>query len=146
MKKLLLILSLVSVFSLKVFAADNGNNDSIVKDESKWTTLSYVNVPVLKILEAKDGYVVIYQKNRVGSGTTVIPKSWAKGNTESPRKLKFRNVKRTNEAYMTVVQDEGNFKRVILTIPMNKQSGMWGVVSNGKEIDTEKTDMSDLAL
>lgn len=147
MKKILLILALFSVFTLKVFAAENTKPESnFEKDESKWTTLSYVNVPIVKILEGKDGYVVIYQKNKVGTGSTVIPKSWAKGSPDNPRKLKFRNVKKNNSAYMTIVQKEGEFKRVILSIPMNKNSGLWGVVASGKELDTDKEDLSDITL
>jgi len=147
MKKLLLILALASVFTLSAFAAENTKSESTVeRDESKWSTLSYVNVPVTKILEAKEGYVVIYQKNKVGSGSTVIPKSWAKGTPDNPRKLKFRNVKKNNSAYMTIVNKEGEFKRVILSVPMNKNSGMWGVVASGKELDTDKENLDDLAL
>jgi len=147
MKRFLLVLALASIFVCGAFAAENKKQDSSSqRDESKWSTLSYVNVPIVKILEAKEGYVIIYQKNRVGTGSTVIPKSWAQGTPDSPRKLKFRNVKHNNAAYMTVVQKEGEFKRVILTIPMDKSSGMWGVVASGKEIDTNKENLDDLAL
>lgn len=147
MKKFLMIIALASIFALSVFADENKNqSNSFEKDESKWTTLSYVNVPIVKILEAKEGYVVVYQKNKVGTGSTVVPKSWAKGTPDNPRKLKFRNTKKNNSAYMTVVQKEGEFKRVILTIPMNKNSGMWGVVASGKQIDADKEDLSDLTL
>lgn len=147
MKKFLMILALASIFTLSAFAAeDKKQENSFEKDESKWSTLSYVNVPIVKILEGKDGYVIVYQKNRVGTGTTVVPKAWAKGTPDNPRKLKFRNTKKNNSAYMTVVQKEGEFKRVILTIPMNKNSGMWGVVASGKELDTDKEDLSDMKL
>lgn len=146
MKKILMILALTFVFSMSIFAQENKSSNSFEKHEDKWTTLSYVNVPILKVLEAKEGYVVIYQKNKVGTGSTIVPKSWAKGSPEDPRKLKFRNVKHTNMASMTVVQKDGNFQRVILTLPMNKQCGLWGVVDSGKEIDTNKSDMSDLSL
>lgn len=146
MKKILVILALTFVFTMSVFAQENKGQNSFEKHEEKWTSLSYVNVPILKVLEAKEGYVVIYQKNKVGSGSTVVPKKWAKGTPDDPKKLKFRNVNHTNQSYMTVVQKDGNFQRVILTLPMNKQCGLWGVVAEGKQIDTEKTDMSDLAL
>lgn len=147
MKKILLILALASIFAFNAFAAENTKQESAIeRDESKWTNLSYVNVPIVKILEGKDGYVIVYQKNRVGTGSTIIPKAWAKGTPDNPRKLKFRNTKKNNSAYMTVVQKEGEFKRVILTIPMNKNSGMWGVVASGRQLDVDKEDMSDLAL
>ena len=147
MKKLLLILTLLSVFAVSVFAAEQDTKTNNEKDESKWTTLSYVNVPILKIMEGKDGYAVIYQKNRHGVGSTVIPKSWAKGNAKNPRKLKFRNSKLNNTSYMTVVKDGDEFKRVILTIPMNKSNPVWGVIDYRKTMEgTDKDSLEELEL
>ena len=62
-------------------------------DESKWSSVTYFSVPLYKILQTEDAYVVIYAKNKVGAASTTIPKKWAKGNTENPRKLKFRTVR-----------------------------------------------------
>ncbi len=64
-------------------------------DESKWSSVTYFTVPLYKVLQTEDAYVVIYAKNKVGAGSTTIPKKWAKGNTENPRKLKFRTVRGT---------------------------------------------------
>lgn len=151
MKKILMILALFSIFTMTAIAAENtedkNSNLAPERTEGKWTDLSYVNVPILKILDAKDGYVVIYQKNRIGTGSTVIPKSWARGTPDNPRKLKFRNSKRNNTSYMTVVKDNGEFKRVILTIPMNRSNSIWGVVNYRKELEgTDKETLEDLAL
>ena len=41
------------------------------------TPIQQMAIP--QILEGKDGYVVIYQKNKTGIGSTVVPKKWAKG-------------------------------------------------------------------
>lgn len=145
MKKLFLVLALAMTFAVSAFAA--GNITSAEKDESKWSTLSYSVVPILKIMEARDGYVVIYQKNKIGVGSTVIPKTWAKGNTENPRKLKFRKVKKTSDAYMTIVKEDGNFKRVILNVPMSKSNNIWGVVGRGQQLEgLDKENLDDLAL
>lgn len=147
MKKLLMILALVTVFAMSAFAAEKDTKTNNEKDESKWTTLSYVNVPILKIMEGKEGYAIIYQKNKYGVGSTVIPKSWAKGNNENPRKLKFRNSKRNNTSYMTIVKDGDEFKRVILTIPMNKSNAIWGVIDYRKSMEgTDKDTLEDLEL
>lgn len=146
MKKFLMILAIASLFAGFLFA-EGENKTKNEKNEKKWTSMSYVNVPVVKILEAKEGYVVIYEKNKTGIGNTVIPKKWIKGSEKEPRKLKFRNVRTVNGAYMTVIKDEGNFKRVILSIPMNKSSGLWGVVDNGKNIEgTDKDTLEELEL
>ena len=109
MKKILLILALFTVFSGLLVAAEKSNDSgsSFEKTEGKWSDLSYVNVPVLKILEGKNAYSIIYQKNHVGVGSVVIPKAWAKGSPDSPRKLKFRKVRSGYNSFMTVVKDEG---------------------------------------
>ena len=145
MKKLLMILSVLFVFSFAIFA-DNGSSASAPeRTEGKWTDISYVNVPVLKVMEGKDGYVVIYQKNKVGVGNVVLPKKWAHGTNEAPRKLKFRQVKTALGAYMTIVKDGGEFKRVILSIPMNKSNSIWGLADYRKEMEgTDKDTLEDL--
>ena len=61
MKKIIMILALLSVFSVALFA-DNSSANAPERTEGKWTDLSYVNVPIMKILDSKDSYVVIYQK------------------------------------------------------------------------------------
>lgn len=142
MKKLFVIAMLVCLFSTAVFAQSSSEES---RDDSKWTTINYVNVPVLKVLEAKEGYVIIYQKNKVGVGSVEIPKKWAKGNTENPRKLKFRAVNTAAGAYMTIVRDGSDFKRVILSIPMNKQNSMWGISKKAFE-DPDKESLEDLEL
>ncbi len=144
MKKIIMILALLSVFSVALFA-DNGSANAPERTEGKWTDMSYVNVPILKILEGKDGYAVIYQKNRTGVGSVVLPKKWGNGTPEAPRKLKFRAVNTSLGAYMTVVKDGGEFKRVILSIPMNKSNSIWGMVDSRKNMDgADKDTLEDL--
>ena len=145
MKKILVILTLLAVFSAALFADNNGSANAPERTEGKWTELSYVNVPVLKILEGKDGYAVIYQKNKTGVGNVVIPKKWGRGSEDSPRKLKFRSVRTSIGAYMTVVKDGGEFKRVILSIPMNKNNSIWGIVDSRKNMQgADKDTLEDL--
>ena len=145
MKKILMILALFAVFSVAVFAENNSSASAPARTEGKWTDMSYVNVPVLKILEGKDGYAVIYQKNKAGVGNVIIPKNWAHGNPDAPRKLKFRAVKTSVGAYMTVVKDGGEFKRVILSIPMNKSNSIWGLVDSRKNLEgADKDTLEDL--
>lgn len=145
MKKILIILAVFALLSASIFAADNTSASAPERTEGKWTDISYVNVPVLKILEGKDGYAVIYQKNQTGVGNVVIPKKWGKGNAEQPRKLKFRAVKTSLGAYMTVVKDGGEFKRVILSIPMNKSNSIWGMVDSRKNMEgADKDTLDDL--
>lgn len=150
MKKfVVLALSALFIFGAVTvaFAADSNVKTNPEKDESKWTDLTYENIPILKILEGKDGYVVIYQKNKIGVGQTVIPKSWAQGTPENPRKLKFRNTKNPNTSFMTIVTKAGEFKRVILTIPLSKRNSMWGLLDYSVPLEgTDKENLNDVVL
>lgn len=145
MKKILLVFSLIFTFSLSVFAQEENSNNKTVKNESKWSSFSYVNVPILKILEGKEGYVIVYQKNRVGIGSVVVPKKWAKGSVDSPRKLKFRNVKGHNASFMSIVKKEGEFYRLILSIPMSKNNPVWGI-NQGTIEGVDKDTLEEIEL
>lgn len=147
MKKLFVLLTLCAVLTAAVFADKNDSASTPARTEGKWTEMSYVNVPVLKVLEGKNGYVVIYQKNKTGVGNVIIPKNWAHGNNEAPRKLKFRSVKTSLGAYMTIVKDGGEFKRVILSIPMNKSNSIWGMVDSRKDLEgADKDTLEEIEL
>ena len=98
-------------------------------------------------MESRDGYVVIYQKNKVGVGTTVIPKSWATPTKDSPRKLKLRKIKNPNESFMTIVKKGSEFHRVILTMPLEKNNSLWGVVDYSLKVEgTDKDTLEELDL
>ncbi|MCQ2589338.1 MAG: hypothetical protein MJ179_02835 [Treponema sp.] len=147
MKKFIaVVLGALLVFGA-IFAADSNVKTNPERDESKWTDLSYENAPILKILDGKDGYVVIYQKNKIGVGQTVIPKKWANGTPDAPRKLKFRNTKNPQEAFITIVKKGSEFKRVILTIPMSKRNALWGVVDYSVPLEgTDKENLDDVVF
>lgn len=147
MKKILILALALSVLSVSLFAQSSKIPTTVEKNPENWTDLSYQNIPILKILDGKDAFVVIYQKNKVGVGSVVIPKTWTKGNPENPRKLKFRNTKNPNNSFMTIVKKGDEFKRVILTIPMSKRNSMWGLVDYSVPLEgTDKTDLNDLEL
>ncbi len=148
MKKLILIFALASIFSFSIFAQEeSSSNIKIERNEEKWSTMSYVNIPILKILEDKDAYVVIHQKNRIGTGNTVIPKKWIRGTKDSPSKLRLRSSKYAYNSTMTIVKDNGEFVRVILTAPLSRSNSVWGVVSRGKQLEgTDKDTLEELAL
>ena len=88
MKKIIMILALLSVFSVALFA-DNGSANAPERTEGKWTDMSYVNVPILKILEGKDGYAVIYQgRHQHGLHHRRVSRSgddWPSGRPSYPR-------------------------------------------------------------
>jgi hypothetical protein len=139
MKKILCVLFAAMIVCAAVTAEQE-------RDPSKWASVSYVDVPIYKILESKDAYVVIYGKDRTGTGSTTIPKKWAKGNTETPRKLKFRSVKGKLQPFMTVIKKDGTFLRVILSVPTSKLNSVWGVADDSKVTDVNKDTLEDLEL
>lgn len=145
MKKIFAIAILLSIFAAAAFAQ---NQDlSHPKDESKWSDMSYATAPVMKILESKDCYVVIYQKRYAGTATTVIPKSWNAYKKGEPRKLKFRNIKNPNEAYLSVVKKGGEFQYVILNVPMKKNNNLWGILGMDANVEgADKETMEELDL
>ena len=147
MKKILIVLALFAVLTAALFAETKNNSNVPERTEGKWTDMSYVNVPVLKILEAKNGYMVVYQKNKTGVGNVILPKNWIHGNTENPRKLKFRQVNTAVGAYMTIVKDGGEFKRVILSVPMNKTNSIWGLADTRKNLEgADKDTLEEIEL
>ena len=147
MKRIFLVLAFVFVFAVNCFSEGTEQTVYYEKDDSKWTNMTYENVPVLKIFDSRDAYLVVYQKNHLGVGTTVIPKKWALGNKESPKKLVFRNVYGQNNAYLCIVKKDGEFLKVVLNTPMKKSNPIWAVVSNGKVIEgTDKDTLEELDL
>lgn len=142
MKKLFLILILISAVFTGLFAAESSSQTA----DDGWSTFSYENIPVLKVMESREGYVIIYQKNKVGIGSTVIPKTWAKGTPDNPRKLKIRKLEPgVVKPFMTIIKKEGNFHRVYLTIPMNKSDALWGSVKEITE-GLDKENLDDVTL
>lgn len=147
MKKLFLI-ALVSFLTVSsIFAENKTFIRNTEKHPENWSNISYQNIPILKVLEARDAYVVIYQKNSIGVGTTVIPKKWAKGNPENPRKLKFRKIRNPAESFMTIVNKDGKFQRVILTMPLSKQNNIWGLADYTRPLEgVDKENLDDIVL
>lgn len=146
MKKFLLIFALLAVFSTSVIFAQE-NTSSSEGQGREWSSLSYVSVPIFKIFEGKEAYIVVYQKNKIGVGNVVIPKKWTASSKESPRKLNFRAVRTAENAYMTVVKKDGEFLKVILNVPMNKANQIWAVADYHKQIEgSDKDSLEELEL
>ena len=145
MKKIFIIALLASIMTCAVFAE---NQDlKIEKDESKWSDITYTTAPVMKILESKDCYVVIYQKKYAGTATVTIPKTWNNFKKDTPRKLKFRNIRNPNESYLTVVKKGGEFYKIIISCPMKKNNNLWGVIANNYVVDgADKETLEELDI
>ncbi len=145
MKKLLCAVSVLFALGVSAFAVPTAFNET---HEENWSDMTYFQVPVYKILDSRDAYVVIYAKNKVGMGQTVIPKNWNKGSKDEPRKLKMRKLGGGKlKPFMTVYKKGGEFHRVVLTVPANKMNDVWGVVDYRKGVEGfDKTTLEDLEL
>ncbi len=145
MKKIFAVLILTGIFVCASFAE---NQDlSHPRNESKWSDMTYVTAPVMKILESKDCYVVIYQKKYAGTATVTIPKTWNSFKKDTPRKLKFRNIKDPGASFITVVKKNDEFYRVIISCPMKKNNNLWGVIANNYVVEgADKETLEELDL
>lgn len=147
MKKFLLCLVLFASLTGSIFAAESNINTQQEKDESKWSSLTCTTVPIIKILEAREAYVVIYQKNRLGIGSVVIPKKWARHTKDNPSKLNVRYVPHVKDAYMIIIKDDGEFKKVILSYTRSKNNSLWGVVDYSKPLEgVDKDTLEEIEL
>lgn len=125
-----------------VFAVPTGANDT---NEANWSSMFYYNVPIVKVLDSNDAFVVFYQKNIIGTGSTVIPKKWMMGNKDNPKKLKLRFLgKGKLGPLLTVIKKDGEFQKVILTVPKSKGDVTWGVIPRGAKVDSDKDSLEEL--
>lgn len=142
MKRFVSVLLVLTAVCALLTAQEAESENS--RDEKKWGPINYYNVPIYKVLDSKNAYVVIYGKGRVGAGSTTIPKKWARGNVDNPRKLKFRTVEDGLTPFMTVVSENGDFKRVILNVPQSKSDRVWGIAQESKVKDADKDTLEKL--
>ncbi len=145
MKKIIGILLVALTAVAASFAVPTASNET--KPEN-WSNMTYVNLPIYKILDSTDGYVVVYAKNRIGAGSTVVPKSWNKGNPDKPRKLKIRKLYGgTLKSFMTIVKKNGEFHHVVLTVPTNRSDSVWGIMEGGQKVDgSDKETLEELEI
>ncbi len=144
MKKLLIILAAAVCLSVSVSAEESSSSTPIWNHGDNVSKITYQNVQVMRILNGRDAYVVLYARPGIKMGKCVIPKSWAKATKDSPRKLVFRKKPAGLDSYMTVIKEDGEFKKVWLTLPPNKIDSIWGHIPAGVKI--EGTDAETLEI
>ena len=137
MKKLALVVTLVSIFCLHLSAENSSQPNKKYTNDFVESTVSYRNVTIHKVLDHRDAYVVFYQKGHRDIGTVTIPKSWYK---ENPQKLTFRPLPKGMTPYMTVINKEGSFTRVTLTMPTDHVNPYWGVADSNITIEDADKD------
>lgn len=144
MKKILLALVFAASMIFSAAAEESKESSKPVWDHGdNVSNVSYENVRFYKIYDAKDAYVVLYEKEGVKIGTAVLPKKWTE-NKDGPRKLIFRSAPKKISPYMTVIKKDGEFKRVWLTLPLNRFNPIWAMAPAGMPV--EGTDAETLNI
>ncbi|MBR1536090.1 MAG: hypothetical protein IJ630_04050 [Treponema sp.] len=141
MKKLFILSALICVGVL--FSA-SAKEKADYKYEYQEATVSYRNVQIYKILDHNDAYIVMYAKGHRDVGTVTIPKKWYTSSMRSDSKLTFRPLPKGMNPYMTVLNRDGSFERVILTLPVSRASAIWGVADSTVKIDDADKDTLDI--
>ena len=136
MKKLFILSVLLCVGVLFSAAA---KEKADYKYEFQESTVTYHNVQVYKILDHKDAFIVMYAKGHRDVGTVTLPKKWYSSAARSDTKLSFRALPKGMNSYMTVINRNGSFERVLLTLPVNRSAPVWGVADSTHKVpDADK--------
>lgn len=141
MKKLLVLSALLCAGVL--FSA-SAKEKADYKYEFQESTVSYRNVQVYKVLDHKDAYIVMYAKGHRDVGRVTIPKKWYSASMRTDSKLGFRPLPKGMYPYMTVLSRDGEFERVLLTLPTTRNSPIWGVADSTVKISDADKDTLDI--
>lgn len=128
MKKFAVLFFVLILFSTSFFFAETP--EKMVEG-----SFSYVNVPVLKVLEQRDNYVVYYRKFGTKIGCVSIPREWFKQGQPS-RKGVVKSLAKNVAPYISVCFEDGEFVRLFLNVPNDKMDSVWGVF-NGAQLPAE---------
>lgn len=136
MKKVFILSALLCVGVLFSAAAIEKGD---YKYEYKESKLSYHSVQVYKVLDHRDAYIVMYAKGHRDVGTITVPKKWYANATTKDSKLSFRALPKGMYPYMTVFTRDGQFDRVMLTLPVSRDNPVWGVADSTHKVpDADK--------
>jgi len=126
MKKIIMILVLVVLVSLPFFAqnAEDGRGE-----------FTYFNVQVLRVLEHKDAYLVLYNKTGTKMGQAALPKEWFKYNSANHSRVRPLPV--GVHPYMTVIYKDNAFYKVYLNMPTDRTHSAWSVLSPNIDISSK---------
>jgi len=141
MKKMLILSALLCVGVLFSAAAKEEQN---YKYEYKESKLSYHNVQVYKVLDHRDAYIVMYAKGHRDVGTISVPKKWYSNSMTAQSKLSFRALPKGMYPYMTVFKRDGQFDRVMLTLPISRDSPVWGVADSTHKVEDADKETFDI--
>lgn len=102
------------------------------QEEENEADLFYINVPIIRVYDHIDAYVVHYQKGNMDVGQVFVPKQWF--NTREANKSRLRPLAKGLEPYMTVVYDSGTFQKVYINMPVNRRHSSWKILSHNIDV------------
>ena len=135
MKKMLLVLFMAACFALPALAQEASSSTPIWDHGTNVSAVTYRIVQIYRIYDQQDAYIILYEKQDASIGQVSIPKKWADGEGSTPRKLFWRDKIKTLGSYMTVYYKDGNFFKVMLTVPYNRNEAVWSVAPYGTKVD-----------
>ena len=121
MKKLIIIF-LVSLLCFSLYA----------QQEAEEQDLFYINVPIVRVYDHIDAYVVHYLKGNMSVGQVFVPKVWF--NTQETNKSRLRPLAKGVEPYMTVIYEAGTFQKVYINMPINRRHSSWKILSRNIDV------------
>ena len=139
LKKIIFTLALAAVAFSPLFAQEK-------KGGHRKSDISYYSAPIYKILDSSKAYVVIYGKAHNKMGTVTIPKDWARNRPGEVKKLTVRGLPTKLNPYITIVKRSGEFEKVLLTVPSNHNSNIWGRANETKVEDVSGLESIELEI
>ena len=126
MKKFVISLALIFCCTFSIFA------QKAFEQSSK----SYVNVPILKVFEHREAYVVAYVNNANKINYVSVPKIWFKQGSPE-RQAEVRPLQKNLGPYMTICFEDGEFYFLYISMPVSKLDSTWGVFPTGQGLPPE---------
>ncbi|MBP5358514.1 MAG: hypothetical protein J6Y69_04930 [Treponema sp.] len=134
MKKIIMALAVALAVTVSAVAQSSSSSTPIWNHGDNVSEVSYESVPIYKILQTTDAYIVIYLARGMKVESQVIPKEWEKRGDN--KKLYFRNKAAGLDSLMTVFYKGGSFDHVVLTVTLDKMDPLWAVAPHGTKVDT----------
>ena len=121
MKKLIIIL-LFSLLCFSLYAQQNAEEQD----------LFYINVPIVRVYDHIDAYVVHYLKGNMEVGQVFVPKVWF--NQHELNKSRVRPLAKGLDPYMTVIYESGTFRKVFINMPVDRKHSAWKILSRNVDV------------
>ncbi|MBO4320570.1 MAG: hypothetical protein J5857_08890 [Treponema sp.] len=134
MKKIIMALAVALAVTVSAVAQSSSSSTPIWNHGDNVSDVSYESVPIYKILQTTDAYIVIYLARGMKVESLIIPKEW--GKYGDGKKLYFRNKAAGLDSSMTVFYKGDSFDHVILTVNLNPLDPLWGIAPHGTKVDT----------